>query len=463
MRQHLCILSVALSLGLWARQSPSEAPRSAPDAPTQPQSRALPLLQQAEDLDPAPDRVLVRLEAAPSASGPWLYAYNGLNPGPLIRARKGDTLTVEFTNRLGAASTIHWHGLKVPFAMDGVAWRGAPVGDGESFTYTFTLNQAGTFWYHPHFNTENQVDGGLYGALVVEDEADPRPDQELVLLFDTEQEYDAQQDALPDGDPGRHGHGHARLGPRWRVNGQSAPLIHSASGGQVTRVRLINASNSAYLSLRWPGLRQIGSDQGLLAALATPESIVLGPGDRAEAEWLLGGEGFSVVTEPWSLNGGPALGDPVELVQVQLQEPAPAPQGLAWPFSGEAPGLDPGYADILYQFQGSDRTGVWLINGERFPNVTVEEVPFDAEVVLEVRNLSPTEHPFHLHGLAFEVLSINGAPPPRYMLEDTLNLRIRDRVRLRVRADNPGDWMTHCHILPHADDGMMTVLRVLEP
>ncbi|MFT7624376.1 MAG: FtsP/CotA-like multicopper oxidase with cupredoxin domain, partial [Myxococcota bacterium] len=76
------------------------------------------------------------------------------------------------------------------------------------------------------------------------------------------------------------------------------------------------------------------------------------------------------------------------------------------------------------------------------------------------RNLSPTEHPFHLHGHAFEVISLDGEAPPHYMLEDTLNIPIRQTARLRLLADNPGDWMTHCHILPHAGQGMMTVLRV---
>ena len=117
----------------------------------------------------------------------------------------------------------------------------------------------------------------------------------------------------------------------------------------------------------------------------------------------------------------------------------------------------------MYAFSGSDRTGLWLINGETFPDVTVHELAYDSEAVIEVRNLSPSEHPFHLHGLHFEVLSVNGRPSPWRTIEDTFNLRIRDRVRLKVQADNPGDWMTHCHILPHADDGMMTVLRVLRP
>ena len=110
---------------------------------------------------------------------------------------------------------------------------------------------------------------------------------------------------------------------------------------------------------------------------------------------------------------------------------------------------------------GSARTGAWFISGERFPDVTVEELALGADVVVEVRNLSASEHPFHLHGHDFEVLSVDGIPPELRLVEDTINVRVHQRVRLRLLADNPGDWMAHCHILPHADEGMMTVLRVL--
>ena len=110
-------------------------------------------------------------------------------------------------------------------------------------------------------------------------------------------------------------------------------------------------------------------------------------------------------------------------------------------------------------FTGSAGEG-WEINGETFPEVTVPVVPLGSETVLEVRNVSPAEHPFHLHGHSFEVLSVNGAPPPHRTIEDTLQIEIHQVVRLRFVADNPGAWMTHCHILPHAEDGMMTVIEV---
>ena len=148
---------------------------------------------------------------------------------------------------------------------------------------------------------------------------------------------------------------------------------------------------------------------------------------------------------------------------VVVEGTAAAPAGLAWPFSGAAPTPDPGTTDVTYVFSGSRETDVWLINGEVFPEVTIAETDLGETIIIEVRNLSPAEHPYHLHGLRFEVLSVNGEPPPYRLVEDTINVSVYGTVRLRVVADNPGDWMSHCHILPHAEGGMMTVLRVRAP
>jgi FtsP/CotA-like multicopper oxidase with cupredoxin domain len=317
---------------------------------------------------------------------------------------------VELENALNAPTTIHWHGMSVPYAMDGVTWQTEHVLAGERFVYTFPLTAAGTFWYHPHFDSAGQVDHGLYGALVVEDPSEPHV-EELLLVFD----------------------------------------------------RLLNASSDEYLDLGWPNMRQIASDQGLLSALVEPERVLLGPGDRAEAEWLLGTEDFAVVAHPYSKNGGAALGEPLVLFEVETSGDAAAPPAASWPFSGLASAPDPGASDIVYVFSGDPVTGDWRINGELFPDVTIESLALGSTAVIEVRNASATEHPFHLHGHAFEVLTAGGVAPSSRSIEDTVNVRIGEGVRLRLVADNPGDWMAHCHILSHADAGMMTVLRVQAP
>jgi FtsP/CotA-like multicopper oxidase with cupredoxin domain len=139
------------------------------------------------DEDPAPGAFLLTLTAAPAehalptgavVSG---YAYNGQTPGPTIRVSLGDTVTVTLVNQLDQATTVHWHGLVVPWEADGATWMLGGVSPGESRTVTFTATKAGTFWYHPHMNTDRQVDAGLYGVLIVEDPAEPKVENERVI------------------------------------------------------------------------------------------------------------------------------------------------------------------------------------------------------------------------------------------------------------------------------------------
>ncbi|MCB9683402.1 MAG: multicopper oxidase family protein [Alphaproteobacteria bacterium] len=410
----------------------------APEAPT--------LLSPAEalDLDPAPDVLHVSLVAAPHTwDGVDGYAYNNQVPGPTLRARVGDTLVVDLDNQLGMPTSIHWHGVDVPFAMDGAGWQVSPVGAGETFTYTFTLEQAGTFWYHPHFDTEHQVDLGLYGVLIVEDPAEPVVDSELVVVFDGPAEVAAsEEDPTVDPTP-----------TTWLVNGLREPAWRP-NAGETVRVRMLNASNAGYVAL--DDVRVIARDRGLLGA--PDAAVVLAPGDRAELEWAVDATPLAVDAVPWSL-AGPTVNPAVPLFTVEPVGASEAPEPVAWPFSPAGPTADPGHTDLRYTFTGSAAAG-WEINGQTWPAIAPDVVSLGSEIILEIRNPSPAHHPFHLHGMAFEVLSIDGVPPAQRLTEDTLDIGVQETVRLRIEADNPGDWMIHCHILPHAEDGMMTVFSV---
>ncbi|MES2643566.1 MAG: multicopper oxidase family protein [Myxococcota bacterium] len=417
---------------------------------------------EAVDGDPTSGAFLTELRAAPavlSIDGAAVdgYAYNTQVPGPTLRVAVGDTVTTLLQNDLGDPTTVHWHGMTVPEAMDGAGWVDGGVAAGTAFTYTFTATAPGTFWYHPHLDVGAQVDGGLYGVVVVEDPGAPAADRELVLVFDAWGEHD---DGAPDLEGGTDDH-HDLTDPartRWTVNGLVAPRF-VAAGGERIRVRTLNASNTAYLALAWPGLRQIGGDQGLWGAPEAPDMAVLAPGDRAEFEWDIGPDGFDVTTLPWVAAGGQALGDPRTLLTVEVDTPVPAPTAIDWPAGDTSVSADPSHTDLVYVFQGGG-DGDWLINGEAWPDVTTHVAGLGADAIIEVRNLSATNHPFHLHGQHFEVLSIDGVPLPARRVEDTVDIGIRQRVRLLLRAENPGDWLLHCHLLGHEEGGMMTVLRV---
>jgi FtsP/CotA-like multicopper oxidase with cupredoxin domain len=431
-----------------------ESETGSPDLPTEPERPELSSPAEAEDLDPDPNIVRVALTAAPltyEIDGELVdgWAYDGQIPGPTIRVQRGNTLIVEFHNDLPDDTTIHWHGLRVPFAMDGVTWQGQAIGPGESFEYSFEIDQAGTYWYHPHVDSDRQVDLGLYGVLIAEDPTEPVADRELVLVLDAWAEHDEDEDEL-------HDHG-SELD--WTVNGLHDPVFPALAGERV-RVRTVNVSNTGYLDLTWPDLRQIASDQGLLAALEQPESTVLAPGDRADFEWLIA-QSFELTNLPFSLLGAPAVGEPHPLFDIDVPTPGAPPAPLDWPFDATPSTPDPGWSDIVYAFHGDPHTGIWTINGEQFPDITIETLTLGEWSILELRNISQTAHPFHLHGHAFEISSIDGIAPEHRRIEDTIDVAPYSIVRLGLLPDNPGDWMAHCHILPHAH-GMMTVLRVAD-
>ena len=373
----------------------------------------------------------------------------GQVPGPTLRAKVGDTIVVDFTNHLEAPTTIHWHGLPVPAEMDGVTWLSDPLLPGESFRYEFGVSRAGTFWYHPHVDVDQQVDLGLYGALIVEDPAEPVADQDLLLVWDSWGEQQAATTEHSSPDP-------ASL--RWTVNGQLQPLLSLTRGGRV-RLRMLNVSNLGYLDFQWLDMRQIAGDQGLLSAMLQPESTLLAPGDRAEFEWLAAAD-QEIRSGRYTASGGAAIGDAFTLMTIKVESSDSSTLPLPWAFSGSLPSVDDRATKIIYVLSGGATDEPWLINGESYPDITVESLALNQEATLEIRNLSATEHPFHMHGHYFEVLSVDGVAPSGRQLEDTINIGIRQVVRIKMLASNPGDWMVHCHLLEHEEGGMMTVLRV---
>ncbi|MCC6647990.1 MAG: multicopper oxidase family protein [Polyangiaceae bacterium] len=411
----------------------------------------------AADLDPRADHVAVSLRAAPLGGSTTRLGYSGASPGPTVRARVGDTVEVTLDNQLAEPTTIHLHGVHLPYEMDGDGHGAPPVAPGERFTYRFVAERAGTFWYHPHVGAVTQVRAGLYGALIIEDPRDPAA-EEVVLVFS-----EVPGEAF---DPPSHAHATPlsvdyRRGQSWLVNGARSPSLSLASG-TVVRARLVNASADAPLRLSWPGVRVIGTDQGLLPAPHDADEVPLMPGDRAEVEWRVGASPFDVVALPDSVVG-PVGGDAVTLLSVAPTGELDAPASRAWG-APALPAVDLARpVDATWVFTGGGEGSDLRINGERFPDVTPTPAPLGQELVIELRNLSSTRHPFHLHGHPFRVFSVDGAPPGFESWEDTTALEPFSTRRVLVRPALPGEWMAHCHLLTHAAGGMATILSVRQP
>jgi FtsP/CotA-like multicopper oxidase with cupredoxin domain len=391
------------------------------------------------------------------------WGFNGQVPGPTLEARVGDVLEIRLTNNLPEPTTIHWHGLQIPAAMDGTDMVQHPIMPGETFTYRFRLPDAGTFWYHPHMNETVQLERGLYGAIVVRGENEPQFDAERVLVID-DVALDRDGEIKPPGWWIEHHDG--RQGSTRLINGRQEPELAIAAG-QIERWRIVNASSARYIRLSIGGkpFTLIGTDGGLIDAPVTMTEILLAPADRAELAVgpFVEGEVVSItalrydrktVARPHderfaTIRVGPSVPSHAN-IPAKLRDIEPLVAGDATPTR-----------ECHLGFKMSLKHGVdFVINDE--PHHRDKPVKVGELQVWDVINDTMMDHPFHLHGFFFQVLAVNGEPPAFRSWEDTVNVPPKGRVRIAwVPDDRPGEWMYHCHILEHHASGMMAHFEVV--
>jgi FtsP/CotA-like multicopper oxidase with cupredoxin domain len=431
-----------------------------------------------ENLSRAPNTVEVELVASvarlpliPGASTE-VYAYNGRVPGPTLEVREGERVIVRFRNELPEATTVHWHGVHLPFEADGSPFH--PVAPGEEYVYAFTVRPgtAGTYWYHPHphHHTGAQVARGLYGGIIVRALDDPLPatlTERLLILSDNRFLPDGSLD-LPDphSPQSRIDFENGREGDVLFVSGEVMPTLTIRSG-EVQRWRVVNASAGRFYRLSLPGhtLLHVGSDGGLFERPVEVEEILLATAERVEL--LVRGSGppgsravlQSLPYDRYIRQTRPEDWDqPRELLTLRYSD-EPAVASVVLPeVLRPVPPLDPAQATatrLMVMTQG-------FINGQLMDMDRIDvSAPLGATEIWELENLVGMDHPFHLHGFQFQVLDRDGVPEPFRSWKDTVNVPRHSTVRFIVRYDDhPGKWMFHCHILDHEDHGMMGVLEV---
>ena len=392
------------------------------------------------------------------------WGINGTVPGPTIEARIGDVLEVQLTNHLPEPTVIHWHGLRIPAAMDGTEMVQRPVEPGETFTYRFRPPDAGTFWYHSHLNETVQLERGLYGALIVHGVDEPRLDAERVLVLD-DIALDDRGQVMP---PGWWLESHdGREGDIRLVNGKREPALTMAAG-QIERWRIVNAASARYVRLSIGGreFRIIGTDGGLIPSPVPATEVLLAPADRVELAVGPFAEGETLRIESLPFKRGsfkshkkPELFATIE-VGAAAESRAALPDTLRYiePLVGSqvAP-----TRQVTFGWKPGMAHGVeFTINKEQHHRA--EPVRVDELQVWEIANRTPVHHPFHLHGFFFQVLEVNGEPPQFLSWEDTVNVPAMGRVRIAwIPDDRPGEWMYHCHILEHHAAGMMAHFDVV--
>ena len=401
-----------------------------------------------------------------------VYAYDGQVPGPTLELREGDSVVVHFRNQLPEPSTIHWHGLTLPFVSDGSPFHPVPPGGRHDYVFTVRPGTAGTYWYHPHLHhkTGEQVARGLYGAIVVRAADDPLPAslaERVLVLSDNRFRPDGSLD-LPDprSPSGRIDAENGREGDVLFVSGQVLPTLPIRSG-EMQRWRVINTSAARVYRLALTGHRflHVGSDGGLFEHPVEREEIVLGVGERAELlVRATGAPGSQAVlqTLPYDRyipQTRPAdWNTPRDLLTLQYTGAAPVATPALPRTLRPVPALDTARATATRVMALTQH----MINGRHMDMARVDvTAKLGATEIWEVENLVGMDHPFHLHGFQFQVLDRNGVPEPYRSWKDVVNVPKHETARFVVRYDGyVGKWMYHCHILDHEDHGMMGVLEV---
>ncbi|GAA1737298.1 hypothetical protein GCM10009809_35590 [Isoptericola hypogeus] len=384
------------------------------------------------------------------------YTLNGSTPGPTIHATQGDLVEVTLVNEsVTGGTTLHWHGIDVPNAVDGVAGvtqDAVPVGG--THTYRFVAEDAGTYWYHSHQISHEQVRKGLLGAVVV----DPAPGGPVVGGREV---AELLRDAV---DVPALVH---QYGPERTVQGVAGDLVAEVEPGRAARVRVINSDNGAMpvwvggapfrlLAIDGTDVHQPPEVRGtavLVPAGGRADLLVVAPADGAAARVELGGVVAVVV--------GPA-GAAAEATR--RPEATLDPLG----YGAQAPsGLDPREAARHLPYVIDRQPGFfdgkpgmhWTVNGRTYPDVPMFTVRTGEVVRMTIENRSGQAHPMHLHGHHLVVLArddVRATGSPWWV--DSLEVGDGETYEVAFVADNPGIWMDHCHNLPHATEGLVAHL-----
>ncbi len=437
----------------------------------------------------------LRLEPRPGTAsffgdgGPQteVWCYNDSVPGPEIRLRQGDRLRVLVENQLPQETTVHWHGLRIPHAMDGVPdLTQPPIPTGQAFRYEFQVPDAGTFWYHPHVRSSEQQGRGLYGVLVVEEAEPPVVDRDVIWVIDdwrlTEkgaisETFDHPRDLSHDG----------RLGNVATLNGLDSGAF-AVRAGERLRLRIVNTANARIFALRFEGHRPLViALDGQPATPHEPEDgrLIIPPAGRVDVILDMQGEPggrYAVMDEFYPRQSyryldlvydqaAPVRDSPLDAAAALVPNPIPEPsladaQRHDIVLAGGAMGgmrsaiLD-GQALEIGELAG--RGKVWALNGIAAHGHVMEPLftfQLGRTQILSIRNETAFPHPMHLHGHSYRLLSLNGRPVSGTPWLDTVLLAADDRVEVAFVADNPGDWLFHCHVLEHMQAGMSAVVRV---
>lgn len=406
------------------------------------------------------------------------WTYNGTLPGQEIRVNEGDHVRIVLKNSLSEPTALHLHGLPVPNEMDGVPGvTQNAVLPGEEFVYEFVADTPGTYWYHSHQKGAEQVGKGLYGAFIVEpkDQKDVTLDQMIIIDEWSSMGRDMsgmdhgassnQDDTVP------HGEQMNEMYDTMIINGKAAPVIDTVnvSEGDTIKLRFLNAGLFTQV-ISIPGhsfkVTHYDGQEVNEPELLSDVSLRIAPAERYDVEIIMnqpGAWGFQVFAEEnkEKLNALiPFVYNDYESTNLQTVDSVKSYFDMTT--YGQSKDIQIGELTKEYQMVLGTNDGgeSFTINNKQMPEHEVYEVDEGDVVKVTISNETDVDHPMHLHGQFFYVISRNGeSVQGSPIVKDTLNVRPNETYEIVFVADNPGHWMFHCHELHHAAGGMVSEVK----
>lgn len=432
-----------------------------------------------------------------------MLAYNGQIPGPILKVKQGDAVSIHFSNHLDEATTVHWHGIRVDNPNDGVpGMTQSAMKPGDSYIYHLKFPDAGLYWYHPHIREDYQQELGMYGLIWVEpsdSKTFAQVNQTALLTLD---------DILLSGsdvspfDKERINHTlMGRFGNVMLVNGRTDYAL-SGKKNDVIRFAMVNTANTRVFKVGIPGVKMklVGGDSGGYLKDQWVDTVTLGPSERAivdvqfskpgtyqithlgpETQYDLGkitvldtptdqdySKAFKTLqSRPDQFVGLAAYDDKPIDKEIDLTIDMPGMMGnmqMNGMMHGGVSSDGIEWEDSMagMNTQSNDQALTWVIRDKKTgrQNMNIDYTfKQDSKVKIRIFNdgnsMHPMQHPIHFHGNRFVVLAVNGVKNTNLVWKDSVLVPIGAKVDILLDASNPGTWMAHCHIAEHLQDGMM--------
>lgn len=381
---------------------------------------------------------------------------NNYLAGMPIILDKGKEATIKVSNKSSTTTNVHWHGLSIPNNQDGPD---ITLNNKGEKTFKITPKESGTFWVHSHYRpVETQVTKGMYAPIIIRTETDKKYDLDEVMMLGDIQESNEQNSTMAgmnmdDMDMS----GSASITDT--INGKKIASNLKIEGGQIGKLRFINASANNFKTIKFPfKVRVIAKDGYNLEQAYETQNFNIAPGQRLDVEVVLMGK----ESKTYTIKDGNAK---VKLIyKGNDKSKAISPfiplkaDNLEKYVSDKAPDISMKLTEEM-EMNGSEMKMREMINGEVFPNTETFNVKVGQVYKVQFENadkMAGMSHPMHIHGAHFQIISKNGHPTNDTTWYDTYPMDQGIKTDIAIKFDEPGVWMVHCHILNHEDNGMMT-------